>query len=146
MSKFESRFAPYIDGMLSWRETFGHSRSSYEGMLLNFDRFCALHSPEETMLTKDMVLKWMEKRPTENTSGSLMSRASAIRCFAEYLVIQGVPAYVLPAKFVGGSSSFTPYIFTDSELEKFFKASDHIQPKAYSSDLPFDLYLRIKTK
>ena len=41
--------------------------------------------------------------------------------------------YILPEKYIGGKSAFSPYIFTDSELRGIFSAADNIQPSSNTS-------------
>ena len=84
-------------------------------------------------MSREIVLEWIEKRPNENAKGQ-QTRASAIRCFGSYLDATGIPAYILPDKFVGGNSNFTPYLFNDEELSSLFKAIDDLRP---TSRYPF---------
>ena len=128
MSKFSSNLAPLMEAMLGYKEALGYSRQSYESGMLNFDRFCVGHFPEETCLTKEIVLKWMEKRPSENVGG-LRNRARTIRHFGKYLTAIGMEAYVLPDNFIGGRSAYAPYVFSDSELRAFFSAADRTKPR-----------------
>jgi len=128
MSKFTSNITPLIEEMLSFRESLGYVRITCEPHMLNFDRFCQTNFPDETNLTKEMVLRWMEKRPNENTGG-LQTRAGAIRHLGKYLAAQGHSSYILPDKFIGGRSSFTPYIFKDSELKEIFAAAESLKER-----------------
>lgn len=119
MSELKSCLAPYIESFLTYREALFHSNSAYRPVFMNFDRFCAEHFPGEMALTQEMVLLWMQKRPREH-GGGLQARGSLIRRFGIYLDGIGVPSYILPLKYAGGNSSFTPYIFTDTELAALF--------------------------
>ena len=128
MSKFTSNLAPLMEEMLSFRESLGYTRITCEPHMLSFDRLCQANFPNETNLTKEMVLQWMAKRPNEN-AGGLRVRAGAIRHLGKYLAAQGLPSYVLPDKFIGGHSSFAPYIFTDDELKAIFAAADSLKER-----------------
>jgi integrase len=132
MSKFTGSLATLLEDMINYKEALGFSRYSYEGVLLNLDRFCIQHFPNETALTKEIVVKWMEKRPTENVRGP-MARSHVIRQLGKYLNAVGIEAYILPDKYIGGKSAFTPYIFTDSELKKLFTAADNMKPSTNTS-------------
>jgi integrase len=125
MSDFTGSFAAQIEEMLSLRVSMGRSPRTHRGNLLSFDRFCTRHFPCAAELSQEMVLQWMEKRPGEKTGGS-QARASAIRCFGSCLDAAGIPAYILPDKFVGGNSDFTPYIFNDTELAAVFSVIDSL--------------------
>lgn len=127
MSNFTSGFAPQIEEMLSLRVSMGRSPRTHRENLLSFDRFCTVQFPCATELSREMVLRWMEKRPGEKAGGQ-QARACAIRCLGSYLNAVGVPAYVLPDRFVGGNSDFTPYIFSDAELAALFGAIDNLSP------------------
>ena len=128
MNEFTSNLAHLIEGMLSFRKSLGYKRITCEPHMLSFDRFCQANFPNETNLTKEMVLQWMAKRPNENVGG-LRVRAGAIRHLGKYLAAQGFPSYVLPNKFIGGHSSFTPYIFTDNELKAIFTTADSLKER-----------------
>ena len=127
MYEYKSPFAMHIEGMLSFKESLGYSKSTHEPSLRNFDRFCMENYPEKALLSEEIVLSWLKKRPQEN-SGGLKKRANTIRQFGKYLTYMGHQAYILPANFVGGRSGFIPYIFSDEELASFFAATD-VYPK-----------------
>ena len=127
MYEYKSPFAMHIEGMLSFKESLGYSKSTHEPSLRNFDRFCMENYPEKALLSEEIVLSWLKKRPQEN-SGGLKKRDNTIRQFGKYLTYMGHQAYILPANFVGGRSGFIPYIFSDEELASFFAATD-VYPK-----------------
>lgn len=126
MYEYKSPFAMHIEGMLSFKESLGYSKSTHEPSLRNFDRFCMENYPEKALLSEEIVLSWLKKRPQEN-SGGLKKRANTIRQFGKYLTYMGHQAYILPANFVGGRSGFIPYIFSDEELASFLPQPTSIQ-------------------
>jgi integrase len=128
---FQSKFALSIQSMLDFKEQFGYSKSTHIPSLKNFDRFCAEFYPEEATLSEQIVLAWLEKRSSEN-SGGLKKRANTIRQFGLYLNYMEQPAYVLPAGYIGGRSSFVPYILSDEELSAFFRVIDNFPVGRFS--------------
>lgn len=130
MYRYQSRFSVFIQEMLDFKEQLGYAKSTHEPSLRNFDRYCAELYPETETLSKELVLAWLEKRPNEN-SGGLKKRANTIRQFGKYLDYIEQNAYVLPAGYIGGRSSFTPYILTDEELASFFRAVDRFPASRY---------------
>ena len=40
MVSFQSKFAHDIEKMREWRETLGYAVDSYDGYLVQFDRYC----------------------------------------------------------------------------------------------------------
>jgi integrase/recombinase XerD len=124
VAKF-SLFSPLIDEMITFKTSLGFSRHTYEGFLNDFSRFCLLNYPGEGSLTKELALSWGMIRPTETRSG-FRRRLCALREFGKYLNAIGINSYVIPTDFSTGGTSFTPYIFSDSELWAIFAASDRL--------------------
>ena len=120
---FESLFSKQMEAMIMFREALGYSRGSYYQFLLNFDRFCKKHFPNQSILTEELVMEWGRKRVGENANG-VKRRLIAIRQFSKYLNSIGVNAYIVPVEMIGRYESFQPYIFTDTELKIFFQSTD----------------------
>ena len=129
MSIFKSVFATDILSMIDYRVALGHSRYSYETILLKFDKYCCENCPNVEKLTKEVVTSWLENEES-NTS----IKASTIRTLGKYMTAIGKEAYVLYDKYGSRKTTFKPYIFTDEELENLFKAIDTIKP---SKEEPF---------
>ncbi len=118
---FRSRFADDIKGMVAYKMSLGHKADSYEWDLQNFDRYCAEYHPDAETLTKEIVFGWCH---AGKENGKSAYRANAIRNFGKYLVAIGKEAYILPAEIFVSQKAEIPYLFTDTELERFFKATD----------------------
>jgi len=116
---FQSHFSGRIRDMLEYRAALGRDIVSYGWNLANFDRFCLKCFPEESLLTKDLVLAWCN-----DTNGNSGYKAHAARGFARYLVSTGEEAFLMPKGFCPPRKPDLPYIFTDDELRRFFEAAD----------------------
>lgn len=112
-----------MESMIAYKQALGYSEKTYLPHCKNLDRYYQKHFPEDDRLTKGIVLKWMERRPAESPA-ALHGRAGFIRGLGKYLDSIGEDAYILPDKFVGGKSTFIPYIFTDGELSALFREID----------------------
>lgn len=110
--------------MISYKKALGYSESTYRQNLLNFDRFCYYKYPEEKNITQELVNEWIIARPNEHING-VKRRVSAVRALAKYMNAIGVPAYAIPIGSLGRDKPFTPYIYSNSELESFFYAADN---------------------
>jgi integrase len=132
--KFTSGFASHVEAMLEWRTALGYSRSTLAYPMLNFDRFCAVRHPGETVLTRELAAAWCQH-------GSRVEwpsyKAHAIRAFGKYLRTVGIDAFVLPAEWISSRPRSLPHLFTDAELTAFFRAADSITPDPAS---PFRQY------
>jgi integrase len=126
-----SHFTPYIEEMIDFKISLGYKRRTYEGFLYDFNRFCSKNYPIQEYLTKELALAWCVRRPSEGQSG-FRRRIVAIREFGKYLNAIGIESYVLPSGFAGSRTTFTPYIFSDSELSAIFKESDKLGPSLNS--------------
>jgi integrase/recombinase XerD len=122
-----SLFTPYINEMLDFKVSLGYERKTYEGFLNDFSRYCAQHHPAQGCLTKELVLAWCVRRASESPSG-FRRRIIAVREFGKYMDAIGEESYVLPLRFAGGRTTFTPYIFSDEELINFFSEADNLEP------------------
>lgn len=121
--KFHSNLKDDISQYIDFREAISRNMKTTIILLNSLDRYIAENWPDETDLTKDIVLGWLERRPTESGS-SVNSRASFIRVFASYLKGIGRDAYVVPAQFCGKRIRYTPYLFTDEKLHELFHSVD----------------------
>ncbi len=127
MTDYISFFAQSMRDMVEYRVTLGYKAVSYEDGLKHLDRFIAENYPEETALTKQIVLNYTSPREDDRVT-SRQRRAVIVRLFAEYLVPIGKEAYILPKNYVGGMrSGFAPHIFADSELTELFHAVDRLK-------------------
>jgi len=125
MSKFISDFADDLEAMLSYRGALGYSRLTHESNLMSFDRYAAERYPEAAILSRELVTGWIGEKMEKSKAG-ITARATAIRLFGKYLSAVGKGAYILPDEYVTQQQGFTPYIFTDNELTRLFRAADSL--------------------
>jgi integrase len=122
----KSYFADAISDFVAHKHALGYLYKEEEGTLNRFDRFCFELFPSETILTKEIGLRWAEKRPTEKSVKSQHSRISVIRELAKYINSIGGNAFVIPSKFTSRPLRYIPHIYTKDELTAFFYAVDHL--------------------
>ena len=120
---FRSQFAAFMEGMISFKESLGYSRSTYEPYFKMIDRFCLEHYPDSAVLSKDLVMKWVQLFSGNHPNG-VRRKIVAIREFGKYLKSLGHDAYIYPTEFLSKTERYKPYIFTDAELRSLFSAFD----------------------
>lgn len=120
-----SSFSCMLESFLEYKESLGYCRSSYEGFLRDFGRFCSMNYPLERTLRRELVLSWAVRRDTEQQSG-FRRRIAALREFGKFLSATTSETYIIPAGFAGTAPRYTPYIFTDNELRCLFQAADQL--------------------
>lgn len=119
--ELQSRFASRINGMVEQRAALGYCARDARIHLENFDRLCVATFPNEESLTKDIAFAWCDNA---KGNASAAKRAVIIRNFGRYLLSIGEDAYILPTLFFPMSKPALPYICSDSELVRFFEATD----------------------
>ena len=62
MVSFQSKFAHDIEKMREWRETLGYAVDSYDGYLVQFDRYCGAFFPDADILTWDIALSYLQTK------------------------------------------------------------------------------------
>lgn len=124
--KWESAFSTHMENFLLHKKALGYSGISYIWHLRDFDRFCAEQFPSETVLTKEIVIRYTYAKDGELIN-SRNRRVATIRELARYLHSLGISAYLLPPKMTPAQTRYTPHIFTDNELSAFFLATDQFE-------------------
>lgn len=122
---YQGQFGDSIRGLIEQKQALGFSYHDSQRILLRFDEFCRHHFPQETVLTKDLALRWAEKRPTESANG-FRNRLMPIRELARYLQRLGIDAYVLPPDLAKKGARHVAHIFSQTELSLFFAELDRI--------------------
>ena len=121
--KFHSNLKKDIVDYIEFREAISRNTKNTIMHLVNLDKYIAENWSDETELTKDVVLGWLVRRPSES-GASVNDRASFIRVFASYLKGIGRNAYVIPTEFCARRIRYTPYLFSDEKLYELFHAVD----------------------
>jgi integrase len=128
MKTFESVLTPQIELFLRQKRALGFSYKSEEGLLRSLERYCATQHPSAITITRDIADGWIIfMNSTIGDTAVSESRVTVIREFARFLLRSGIDAYVIPSQYYTNRRvRYTPHIFTDSELQRFFSAVDSI--------------------
>ncbi|MDO9529277.1 MAG: tyrosine-type recombinase/integrase [Syntrophales bacterium] len=128
---FSSNFKNKIEDFIEQKNACGFPYNDSQRSLKEFDRFCRDHYPQDTKLTREMVMHWAERRPQEHLK-TLSNRIVPIRQLAKYLNRIGCEAYIIPPGIPGKMVRYVPHIFTKQELQVFFATADQYSYKAVS--------------
>jgi integrase/recombinase XerD len=121
----KSTFADDIIGFIREKQAVGYKYVKSTSQLKRFDDYASRLYICDTILTKEIVLGWIEHSSYESKS-THQGRISIMRGLAGYMNRLGKLAYLYPR---GTDSidrySYTPYIFSESEIAAIFRASDN---------------------
>lgn len=133
MPDFNSCFKEHIFGLITEKKALGYKYDAQTTRLAEFDVFCSEKFPNETALTREMMLEWSALRRNEHPK-TLESRVVPVRELAKYLLRMGQTPYMLPPNMLPKSPRYTPYIYSNDELRRYFEQTDKL---AYYNPAPY---------
>ena len=121
---FTSIFAPYFNSFLQMKEQMGFSRTGFQNMFKELDRFFVNTGTTELYITREQIYAWSKTR-TNDKARTQYDKHSIIRQFCRYMCHLGYECYIhrLPRQ---NWPSFIPYIFSHEQMECIFQASDKL--------------------
>jgi len=126
-------FKDHIQNYVKLKQAIGYNYEAEAGNLKRFDRFTSEKYPNDSTLTKEIVLDWCNKKSYE-ALGNQNARTSIIRQFAQYLDSIGIKAYIIPKGYYPKAKRYMPHIYTVEELTRFFAETNKCH---YSSECPY---------
>jgi integrase len=133
MMEYSSVFAPDITALIEQKRALGYKYDSQPGILLRFDRFCSERYPDETTVTRELMLNWATKRPGEHPA-TLQGRITPVNELAKYIARLGREAFILPKGMMPRTAKYVPHIYTNDELKRIFEKTDCCH---YCSEVPY---------
>lgn len=122
---FYGPLASAANGLMNSARLAGNHYNA-EGIYLS--KICKLAEMRNTdfnMLPKELVDEWCAKRDSESYK-TWSNRVIVIRKLAEYMNAIGMEAYHTPVKTPNRKSNYSPHIYTNRELKKFFSCANQI--------------------
>jgi integrase len=124
--------------MLNLSESIGYSRIEYNShsYIKEFILLCGNTYTDANCITKEMIDLWLQQKhfKTNTTHNCAISQ---IRKFTKYQVAIGKDTFVPGEEYSVKGVNYTPYIFTDAELQKLFEAFDTLHPHFESPEREF---------
>ena len=122
--QYKSAIAKPIYDFVAQKRGSGYLYNSEAKKLHHFDRFIMESKQDVCTITKQLFEAYTEKTPNDSERNH-RARYFLIRQFAEFMTIQGFKSYVPQnIRLKKSKRQFIPYIFTEEELSKLFKAAD----------------------
>ena len=115
------------ESFVTEKRAIGYNFNKGAQVLSAFSRFTQSFDLPDDTLTEEVVKAWNTRRTTENKANQF-HRYYLVRQFAEYMARLGYKAYIpLPEEVGRMQESFIPYIFTHTEIKKFFTEADKLK-------------------
>jgi integrase len=105
-------------------------------ILTDFDEYVTTSCAVERHVTEEMASGWILRLRGKNHSRTVSNKVSNLRGFLEYLRYSGVDVF-LP-RCPQWSEDYAPYIFSDTEMKKIFRAADE-----NSTNFKFPMIVRL---
>ena len=125
---FKSKLSQELKDFVELKQSSGFLYQEASRVLHHFDTMMYDEFPDKDSLTKEICEHWIEKSLHTRTA-TQVKMITPLRQFALYLNAIEKPAYVIPGWIPGKVPKYEAHIFTKTELQLFFKASDCIPPK-----------------
>jgi integrase len=122
---FDGPFSQLCVDFINYKRSLGRKYISEMFGMKRFDKFTIKHNYKSNILSKDLVENFVKLHKMETQRNSMIRRI-LMQQFALYLSSMGHNAYIIPKLKVKTTSSFTPYIFSESEISAFFHTIDHL--------------------
>jgi integrase len=129
---FLSAFSPWITGLIEQKRTLGYKYESQPAILQRFDVFCLERHPNETVLTREIMMDWAKRRPGEHPA-TLQGRLTPVRELSKYMARLGHEAYLMPKGLLPRIPQFVPYLYSNDELARIFAQTDKCH---YCAEVP----------
>ena len=126
MSELKSNFKEHITSLISEKKALGYKYDLQAIRLVDFDKFCFTKFPSETSLTRELMLEWATLREYEHPK-TLEGRVVPVRELAKFLIRMGQTPYMLPPNMLPKIPHYTPYIYTNDELCRYFEQTDKLK-------------------
>ncbi len=116
-------FRDHIQNYVKLKQAVGYKYEAGAGDLRRFDRFTSEKYPNDSILTKEIIIDWCNKKSYEALANQ-NNRASTVRQFAQYLDSIGIKANIIPKGYNPKAKKYMPHIYTAQELTEFFAETD----------------------
>ena len=129
-----------LQGFIDYKKSMGYKYDCEAYICSRFDDYWEKTNGSDTEITRESLLGWTERLPSEGMSSRSM-RISVIRQFTLYLNGIGRAAYIPPDKYIKEHPVI--HILSSEELQALFRAIDEYEPRRYPT---FSIRMRAQYK
>ena len=143
VNSFSGPLADTIEKFIAEKRGIGLQYNGVSTYLQSFDRFSISFHLEESVLSREVVEAWLKQNPSQSQQ-TLRMKAIIIRQLGLYMKRMNMISYVI-SEIPKRNHLFTPYIFSDNEIEKIIEQADTVKPlsKKTSKHLVIPVFIRL---
>lgn len=143
VNSFSGPLADTIEKFIAEKRGIGLQYNGVSTYLQSFDRFSISFHLEESVLSREVVEAWLKQNPSQSQQ-TLRMKAIIIRQLGLYMKRMNMSSYVI-SEISKRNHLFTPYIFSDNEIEKIIEQADTVKPlsKKTSKHLVIPVFIRL---
>lgn len=127
--------APYMKGLIRIKESCGLNAISTKWAYKEFDEFTIQYGLSEPVITRNLIGAWAKSREND-CSRTFYGKCSKLSQLAKYMNEHGVKSYIMPLPKCTNDRGFTPYIFTEEQMQAIFQESDRLLRESRRKDDP----------
>ena len=125
---FKSKLAPYIEEMITEKQSMGFSCENLKSQLQKFDNFLVDNNLDTGLLDDNVIEEWEKRLPAEADS-TRNGRLKTVDNLAEYMHELGLPASM--STTYGKVVHLVPYVPSADEISQFLQCVDSCSVKAH---------------
>jgi len=129
---YRSTYAKHIEEFISFKQKLGYKFERESFYLNDIDKHAFKASQTNPGIAKEFVEVYSKQRLNESPSNRY-TRISILAQLSSYISNLGIESYI-PRLPSFPKNTFIPYIFSQKEIEKIFKACDELVLKIYHAD------------
>lgn len=133
--KYHSILAPYMKGLIAIKESQGFTILSTKWFFKEFDSFIIEYGLKDPVITRDLIDAWRKSR-VNDCARTLYGKCSQLVQLARYMCERGKDSYIMILPEVKNDRGFTPYIFSESQMEVIFKETNKLMRQSHRMDDP----------
>jgi site-specific recombinase XerD len=132
---YHSVLAPYINGLIAIKESQGFIMLSMKWFFKEFDSFATNYGLKEPVITPGLVEAWRKSR-INDCGRTLYRKCSALVQLARYMCERGKNSFIMRLPKSENDRGYTPYIFTEDQIQAIFEESSKLIRKSHRIDDP----------
>ena len=122
-TNFSSGFKTHMNELIALKKSLGFKYELQSFILKRFDNFCVSNNPNTIDLNRNIVERWLAFLSRTNPK-TLRQTMGPVSQLGQYMWSLGLNAYVFPMRSLPREKKYTPHIYSDDELRKFFAQTD----------------------